>query len=111
MKLTWSSISLPNAEESIVGNWYAVVWQGKRTEILYIAQATKRFLVDKDGDVDSILMRCLKPKIGSGTTLKGTPKHLPPDEFHFKLTNIIAGLLKVISKGSKYFRVSLFYCQ
>jgi len=55
-----------------LGNWYAVVWQGKRTEILYIAQATKRFLVDKDGDVDSILMRCLKPKIGSGTTLEHT---------------------------------------
>ena len=99
MKETWHSLSPPKPEEEIVGNWYGVVWQGKRGEVLYIAQVVRRFLVDKDGPIDSILMRCLKPKIGSGITLEDTPKHLPPDESHFQLSNVIAGPMKVIAKG------------
>jgi hypothetical protein len=44
------------------------VWQGKRTETLSVARVLKRFLVDEDGPVDSILMYSLKPKSGSGIT-------------------------------------------
>ena len=108
MQVTWSSLSPPYAEKDIMGKWYGVVWQGKRTETLYVSQVVRRFLVDEDGAVESILMRCLKPKTGSGITLEDTPKHLPPDEFQFKLSNIIAGPFEVIPKGSKYFDVPCY---
>ena len=42
-----------------------------------------RFLVDEDGYIDTLCMRCLKPKVGSGTILEDTPTHLPPDEHLF----------------------------
>ena len=50
-------------------------------------------------------MQSLKPKLGSGITLEDTPKHLPADEFQFRLSNIIAGSLEVIPKGSTHFDV------
>ena len=41
-------------------------------------------------------MRCLKPKVGMGTILEDTPNHLP-DIAMFKLYDVIAGPLEVIS--------------
>ena len=42
-------------------------------------------------------MKCLKPKVGSGTVLEDTPAHLPPDESYFNLSDVIAGPLEVIT--------------
>jgi len=95
MKKTWRLVSPPNTEQSIHGKWFAVSYTGKRNEVLYIAKLLQRFLVDEGGPVDSLLMRCLKPKVRSGTILEDTPSHLPPDESHFKLNDIIAGPIEV----------------
>ena len=47
-------------------------------------------------------MRCLEPKVSSGTVLKGTPKHLKPDDGMFTVTQFIAGPMKVLpEKGNK----------
>ena len=51
--------------------------------------------MDDDGPVDKITMRCLKPKVGSGTILEDTPDHLPPGIGNFELVDIIAGPLTV----------------
>ena len=73
-----------------------------------MAKVIRRFLVDQHGPVESILMRCLKPKAGAGTLLEDTPSHLPPDESYFALKDIVAGPLEVIRKGSKHFQVPLY---
>ena len=71
-------------------------YSGKRTESIYVAKLLQRFLTDEDGHVDTLLMKCLKPNIGSGTVLEDTPAHLPPDEPYFNLSDVIAGPLGVI---------------
>ena len=50
-------------------------------------------------------MKFLKPKCGSGNILEDTPKHLPDDIDNFCLSDIIAGSLTVIPKGSQKFDV------
>ena len=55
--------------------------------------------------VDKIRMRCLKPKVGSGTVLDDTPVHLPDDIWDFELKDVIAGPLQVFSKGFHQFVV------
>jgi len=97
LKSTWISLSPPVMEECIVGKWYGCICGEKKTQ-LYVAKVEKRFLVDEDGPVDTISMRCLKPKTGSGITLTDTPKHLPPDISQFPLHNIIFGPLEVIPR-------------
>ena len=69
-----------------------------------------RFLVDEDGDIDTLcIMRCLKPQVGSDTILEDTPTHLPPDEHLFELQDILAGPLDVIPlKGSVKFDVPMY---
>ena len=62
MQVTWSSP--PYAGKDIMGKWYGVVWQGKRYETLYVSQVVRRFLVEEDGAVESILMHCLSPRQG-----------------------------------------------
>ena len=37
----------------------------------------------------SIKVTCLKPKIGSGKIFEETPKHLPPDQDMFNLSDVI----------------------
>ena len=64
-----------------------------------MAKANRRFLEDKNGPVENIIMTSLKPKVGSGNLLEDTPKHLPADEAQFDMSNIIAGPLEVIPKG------------
>ena len=78
LKSTCKSLFPPIKEEDIIGKLYGVIY-GKKKTSLFVAKVEKRFLVDKDGCVQSIMMRCLMPKMWSGTTLKDTPKHLPPD--------------------------------
>ena len=60
--------------------------------------------MDEGGPVDKIMMRCLMPKIGSGTTLNDTPEHLP-DIGEVMLSQVICGPVEVIPKGSRQFEV------
>ena len=97
LKSIWKSLCPPIKEEDIIGKWYGVIY-GKKKTSLFVAKVEKWFLVDRDGCVQSIMMRCLIPKMGSGTTLKDTPKHLPSDMGHFSLADIILGPLEVIPR-------------
>ena len=68
-----------------------------------------RYLVNEDGDIDTLCMRFLKPKVGSGTIFEDTPTHLPPDEPLFELQDILAGPFDVIPlKGSVKFDVPMY---
>ena len=64
--------------------------------------------MDENGPVDSVIMRCLKPKVGSGIILEDTPSHLPPDESHFPLCNVIAGPLEVSPKCSARWKIPMY---
>ena len=99
LKKVWGSLDSSTPEEEILGNWYAVVYAGKKSMSLYVAKILRRFLIDANGSVDSILMRYLKPIAGSETRLQATPEHLPPTDAHFKLEDIIAGPLEMIPVG------------
>ena len=69
-----------------------------------IAKLLNRFLDDEGGPVGKLRMRCLKPKVGSGTELEDTPDNLP-DIGDFELKDIIKGPIEVIPKGSTKFVV------
>ena len=97
LKSTWISLSPPVSEDDLIGKWYGCIYGDKKPQ-LYVAKVEKRFLLDEGGPVETILMRCLMPKTGSGITLQDTPKHLPPDITQFPLENIIFGLLEVIPR-------------
>ena len=107
MKLleTWKSLAPPVKEEDIRGKWYAVAYTGKRRSVLLIGKILKRFLVEKDGDVDALEMKFLKPKVGLGNLLEDTPLHLP-DISTILLQDIIAGPLSVTPQKSPYFLVT-----
>ena len=95
MKRTWAYLSPPNEEKNLIGKWFAVCYKGKKSESLYISKVVLRFLIDKDGPVECLLMKSLKPKVGSGTILEDTPSHLPADESMFDLHDVIAGPIDV----------------
>ena len=99
LKKVRGSLDSSTPEEEILGNWYAVVYAGKKSMSLYVAKILRRFLIGANGPVDSILMRYLKPIAGSETRLQATPERLPPTDAHFKLEDIIAGPLEVITVG------------
>ena len=90
----WKTLS-PMEDESIIGKWYAVVYNTKCTIILFVGKITKRFLDDKNGPVDGLEVRCLKPKVGSGTIVEDTQAHLP-DISLFNLADVIYGPLEVV---------------
>ncbi len=73
--------------------------------VLYVAKVLRRFLVDADGPVDTILVRCLKSKSGFGTRLQATPEHLLPHDTHFKLEDFIAGPLDFDPNRQKFNRL------
>ena len=102
LRNTWNSLSPPNPE--LKEKWFAVEYRGKRRGQLLIAKLLHRFLVDKDGNVDRIVMNCLKPKVGSGNVLDEAPKHLP-DIWDFELKDVIKGPIEVQPKGSTQFIV------
>ena len=108
MKDTWRFVSPPNEESNVVGKWHAVCYQGKKSINLFVEKANYRFIEDKNGPVDNIIMTCLKPKVGSGNLLEDTPKHLPADEAPFDMSNIIAGPLEVIPKGPTHILVPCY---
>ncbi|KAG1691662.1 hypothetical protein GQR58_007396 [Nymphon striatum] len=73
--------------------------------MLFVGKVLRRFLDDKNVPTESLGMKCLKPKVGSGTTLKDTPTHLP-DISLVSLADVIAGLLEVSPfKGSAKFNI------
>ena len=75
MKDTWRFASPPNEESNVIGKWYAVCYQGKKSINLFVAEANRHFLEDKNGPVDNIIMTCLKPKVVLATFLK-TPQNI-----------------------------------
>ena len=102
LKKTWESLSPPNKEEDLVGKWYGVIYESKRCSMLFVGKILRRFLHDEEGPVDSVEIRCMKPKIGSGTILEDTPAHCP-DVSTFQLTDVIFGPLNVVPlKGNKF---------
>ena len=105
LKDTWKRISPPNEESEIKYKWYAVEYHGKRLRKrgqLLIGKLLSRSL-EEDGTV-KLEMRCLKPKVGSGTELDDTPQHLP-DVGYFALKDVIRGPIDVIPKRSNKFEV------
>ena len=99
---TWDSLNPPNNEEDLVGKWYGVAFKTKRCHMLFIGKILKRFLKDEEGPVETLEIRCLKNKIGSGTILEDTPAHCP-DISLFGLENVIYGPLDVIPvRGNKF---------
>ena len=98
-------IKPPNKEEDLVGKRFAVVYQGQRTATLSVAKIGKRFLQDTDGEVDKLMMMCLKPKVGMGSILEGTPKCLPPDQGMFDPWYVIYGPMEAIQLGANKFDV------
>ena len=102
---TWKAISPPVKESEIIGQWYGVAYKGKRREILHVAKVLRRFLYDEDGPVESLLMSCLKPKVGSGNILDEPPKRLP-DNWEFNLKDVIVGPLEVTPHNATQFVVT-----
>ena len=62
-------------------------------------------LVDEEGPVNKIRMKCLKPKSGSWPILDDTPKHLGDDLWDICLNDIVMGSVEVTPKGSTQFIV------
>ena len=73
LRATWKSMSPTVEEGSVLGKWYTVVYSTKRADQLFASKIMNRFLVDENDPVDSLKVRCLKPKMGSGTLLDDTP--------------------------------------
>ena len=101
LKKVRGSLDSSTPEEEILGKWYAVVYAGKESMSLYVAKILRRFLIDENGPVDSILTRYLKPIAESETRLQATPEHLPPTDAHFELEDTIVGPLEVIPVGRR----------
>ena len=79
LKKCWKNLCPPVVDSDIKGKWVAVIYNTKKRSMLLIGKILKRFLVEKDGDVDCFEIKFLKPKVGSGNILEDTPKHLPDD--------------------------------
>ena len=77
------------------GKWYAVIWLGKRTKSLFTGKVLHWFQFDKDGIVEQLKIKFLKPKTGSGAKLEDTPAHMP-DMSMVKLSDIISGPHQVV---------------
>ena len=95
----WKSLSPPNHEETLLGNWYGVIYEQEKKKILFIAKLLNRFLHDKDGSVQSLPMKCLKRKCGPGNVLEDTTKHLPDGIDNFCLSDIICWAIDCHPKG------------
>ena len=104
---TWKSLSPPVSEDEIKGKWFAVAYAGKRRQMLIVGKILNRFLVEKDGEVDCMEMKFLKPKVGLGNMLEDTPEHLP-DISNILLKDIIAGPLNVTPHGCSHFIVTAY---
>ena len=118
IRKTWNSLS-PKVtnEEDLIGKFYAIIYESKKKQKLYVGRIVRRFLDDEGGNVDKLEILCLKPKVGSGTVLEDIPQNqrgvLEPssstknDVVRYtdivSLVNIIAGPLEVEAlKGNKF---------
>jgi len=70
----------------------------KNESIVY--RSLDMFLEDEDGKVSSVMLNCLKPKVGSGTIMEESPDHLP-DESEFQIEDIIDGPIKTVPLRNK----------
>ena len=104
LRATWKTLSPPVTEDSLLGKWYGVVYCTKRISKLFVGKILKRFLADENGLVEKLEVRCLKPKVSSGTIPEDTPAHLP-DVSLFDLADVIYGPLKVVPLKSDKFNV------
>ena len=50
----WKSLSPPNHEETLLGNWYGVIYEQGKKKILFIVKLLNRLLHDKDRPVQSL---------------------------------------------------------
>ena len=92
---TWLGLSTPVEKSSIMGKWYARIYEMKKYSKLFVGRQLTRFLDEENGKDEAIEMRCLKPKVGTGTILEDTPDPFP-DIGMFKLYDKIARPLEVI---------------
>ena len=67
----------------------------------------KPFLENENGPVQSLKIRCLKPKTGSGTVVEDTPESLP-DISTLDLHDVIMGPLEVIPVKVNKFDVQMY---
>ena len=87
LQSTWDSISPLTAEEDLI-----VVrcdFPVKKEQHVFIGKILRHFMIDKEGPVESLDIRCLMNK-GSGTILDDTPAHCP-DIYTFDLEDVIYG--------------------
>ena len=54
LQTVWKQLSPPTKEDQIVGKWYAVIYQNRKSPMLYIVKAVRRCLHDENGPVESI---------------------------------------------------------
>lgn len=108
LKGLWKKLSPPVSEESVVQQWYGIIYNGKKKGHLYVGKATRRFLHDVDGPVSGIEFDCLKPHIGTGTVLSSIPDHLERDISIFSIHDIIDGPLEVIPLKSGKWNVPAY---
>ena len=73
LRSVWRSLKPLMKDKYIIGKRYAVFFQSKRNKGLFIGKVLLRFLLDENGGVVSLEIRCLKPKVGHGTILEVTP--------------------------------------
>ena len=92
----WKGVKPPNKEGNLVGKRYAVVYSVKCSKILFTTKHDQSVLVNADGEVDKLLMTCLKPKVGLGTILENKPKHLLLDQGMFDPWDIIFGSMEAV---------------
>ena len=92
----WKGVKPPNKEENLVGKRNAVVYSVKRSKILFTTKHDQSVLVNADGEIDKLLMTCLKPKVGLGTILENKPKRLLLDQGMFDPWDIIFGSMEAV---------------
>ena len=63
LKSAWKRMAPPVTEKPILGKWYAVIYESKKTKNLFIGKVLCRFLLDDNGSAESAELRCLKPKV------------------------------------------------
>jgi len=105
LKTTWALLS-SSKETDLQEKWFAVNFTNKKKKgQLLIAKLQRRFLFDEGGEIESLEMRCLKPKVGYGNILDDTPDNLP-DIGQFKLHDVLQGPLDVAPKFPNKFTVA-----
>ena len=95
----WETLCPPVSEESIKGNWYAVIYRGKKVPHLFVGCVTRRSLQDVNGPIAAIELLCLKETIGccEGDNILEVNSTEHPDIAG--VSDVIAGPLVCAEKG------------